>query len=144
MQNIELIKWVDVARNKATAEMYPIMENLYSSSHYLSMNYKSETKLLQFYIFTLYSIPIPTDISTEWPLIYSNFTDLSDTWLPAKSKFTFSHNYNDYSNILEHIKFVEFEQGANKTENCEIDCGTQKYILHGRHLNDGVYTFTEY
>ena len=60
-------------------------------------------------------------------LLYtSNFTVLSDIWLPSISKFKFTARYGgyDYGTIF----FSLFEQGA-KMKDCETACTDKKYDL---------------
>ena len=119
-------------RNKGLAAIYPSTENIYSSVSYLSMNYGDATKVLKFSIFLLYGRPEPV-INPNFPLIMSNFTMLSDAWIPSRSKFKFSDNINDAKyaglNIYGTIMFCEFEQGVMKTEDCKADCSNQNYVL---------------
>jgi hypothetical protein len=63
--------------------------------------------------------------------ITSNFTAVSDTWLPAKSIFTFSDN--TWGRTYETLFFAEFEQGAKKIEDCKVACGHQKYLLQAHY-----------
>ena len=79
------LDWVDLGTNKATAAISPSTQNIYSQVSYINITYKSATKALKFSIFSLYNIPTPID--SEYPLITSNFTDLSEAWLASKSKF---------------------------------------------------------
>ena len=127
IQNTEQLDWVEVVRNNGTVQMYPRIENIYSSVFYISMYYGDATKVLTFSIFLLYSMPDPV-LNPTFPLITSNFTDISDTWLPANSKFTFSDNYQDvnYDNKYGVIMFIELEQEARKIEHSNTN---QKYLL---------------
>ena len=92
VQNNAQLNWVHIARSKTTASLNPSPEHLYSSVSYLTMAYKGVTKLLEISIYKLYSIPTPP-LSSQYPLISSDFTTLSDVWLPATSKFKFSDRY---------------------------------------------------
>lgn len=92
ISNYEQLDFVDLARKKAT--ILPEMKNLYSFISYLRMDYGGQTKILNFSIFILYAIPTP-DIIGQKSLIMSKFSDVSDTWLLADSKFIFSDNYYD-------------------------------------------------
>ena len=95
-----------------TAAIYPIIDHVYASTCYLSISYKSKTKAVKFQIFQLYSRPsaIYSDLITT-----SDFTALSDTWLPAHSKFKFSDNSYDANkrwkgnNEYGTLMFGEFE-----------------------------------
>jgi len=68
-------------------------------------------------------------------LITSNFTSLSDAWLPTLSKFKFSDNLYDAKpkyggkNQYGTTMFFEFEQGVKKTVDCASDCNNEKYLL---------------
>ena len=68
----------------------------------------------------------------------SYFTELSDAWLPHKSKFIFSDNAWDDNDTHGTIMFAEFEQGANKTEDCKEDCYT-KYALQALYRHERNY-----
>jgi hypothetical protein len=54
-------------------------------------------------------MPVPT-INPDYPLMTSNFADITDIWLSANSKFKFvAHLFGiEYGVIM----FGEFEQGA--------------------------------
>ena len=88
------------------------------------MAYKGVTNLLEISIFKLYSIPTPIS-DPQFQLITSDFSTLSDIWLPANSKFKFFY-VQKYGTIM----FAEFEQGTLKN----------KYLLQARHLIDVYYT----
>ena len=107
--NTEQLAWVEVFRNNGTASMNPSTDNIYSSDHFLSLTYGSETKVIKFSILQLYNIP--TAIDSSYPLITSNFSAVSDTWLPTHSKFKFSDNgrMRNTTNHQKTIMFSEFE-----------------------------------
>ena len=66
---------------------------MFPSISYISLNYKDATKVLKFSIFYLYSIP--THTNSHFPIISSEFTSISDAWLPSSSKFKFSDSVVD-------------------------------------------------
>jgi len=94
IQNFEKLDWIDVLKNKVAAVVNPSPNNIYSSIVYLTMTYKGATKILKFSTFLLYSIPEPA-ITTNFPLITSNFTTPLDHWITANSNFLFSDNWYD-------------------------------------------------
>ena len=89
--NTEQLAWVEVFRNNGTASIYPSIDNIYSSDHFLSLTYGSETKVIKFSILQLYNIPAAIDSS--YPIITSNFSAASDAWLPTHSTFKFVDNF---------------------------------------------------
>ena len=125
--------WVEIGAKQVAAVIQPRIENILSSVCYLTLTYRHVTKVLEFSIFYLYSIP--TAIYSD-NLITSNFTSLSDAWLPANSKFKFSDNVIDalIDDRYGVFMFAEFEQGAKMSEDCNKDC-TQKYTLQVRHID---------
>ena len=48
IQDYEQLDWIDIDTKKTIAVLYPSPQNLYSSSTYLSINYKHETKVVRF------------------------------------------------------------------------------------------------
>ena len=73
-------------------------------------------------------------------LITSNFTALSEAWLPTHSQLKFSDHIYDFDKDYGTIIFAEFEQGVFKTENCKQDCSNQKYVLRVRHEIHDYYS----
>jgi len=100
---------VAVNGNKAT--FFPAIQNVYSSTSYLSLHYGGETLLLELSLFILYTIPTPS-INPRYPLIISKFTDVKEGWLPFLSTFFFSDNFDDVEgeNKYGEIFFAEFIQ----------------------------------
>jgi hypothetical protein len=93
IQNLEQLDWVDVVGKKAA--LFPGFSEVYSSFAYLSMNYKTQTSILNLSPLRLYPIPFPRSAPPYSP-ITSKFADISVAWLSANSTFKFSNNYYDY------------------------------------------------
>ena len=55
LKDPDQLAWLDIGKNKATATFYLSPRYLYSSSSYLSIEYKGLTEVLKFQIFKLYN-----------------------------------------------------------------------------------------
>ena len=89
IQNPEQIDWVSVVGKEAA--IFPGFSEVYSSLAYLSISYRTQTLILILSPFRLYSIPFPPSAAQYRP-ITSEFGDISEAWLPAKSAFKFCTN----------------------------------------------------
>ena len=134
VQNNGQLKWVSLLRNEASATIHPSSSTIFSSASYLSLSFGGETKLLKLEIYFIYSAPTPLPALI---IIISDFTAISDVFLSANSKFTFSDNKHDIccrgSNIYGVVMFNSFEQGALKTEGCGETCDIRTFALLPRH-----------
>jgi len=92
VQNNGLLKWVYLTRKGASASIHPSSSTIFSSASYLSLSFGGETKLLKLTIPFIYSVPTPP---LKLIIIKNDFTTISDTWISANSKFTFSDNTYD-------------------------------------------------
>jgi hypothetical protein len=135
VQNNGQLKWVSLIRNEAaSATIHPSSSTIFSSASYLSLSFGGETKLLKVEIYFIYSAPTPLPALI---IIISDFTAISDEYLSANSKFTFSDNDADVLygglNIYGVVMFNSFEQEALKTEGCGETCDIRTFALQVRH-----------